>query len=67
MSDLNYGKDYRYAHNEPYAYAAGEKYFPDDVEPVKFYNPTDRGLEKKISDKLDFLKSLDEEYNKRKK
>lgn len=67
MSDLNYGKDYRYAHNEPYAYAAGEKYFPDDVEPVKFYNPTDRGLEKKISDKLDFLKSLDEAYNKRKK
>lgn len=67
MSDLNYGKDYRYAHNEPYAYAAGEKYFPDDVEPVKFYNPTDRGLERKISDKLDFLKSLDEEYNKRKK
>ena len=67
MSDLNYGKDYRYAHNEPYAYAAGEKYFPDDIEPVKFYNPTDRGLEKKISDKLDFLKSLDEAYNKRKK
>ena len=67
MSDLNYGKDYRYAHNEPYAYAAGEKYFPDDVEPVKFYNPTDRGLEKKISDKLDFLKSLDEAYNKRNK
>ncbi|MBL6685725.1 MAG: replication-associated recombination protein A [Methylophilaceae bacterium] len=59
MRELNYGKDYRYAHNEPHGYAAGEKYFPDEVEPVEFYKPTDRGLEKKISEKKDFLKKLD--------
>jgi len=51
MDNLGYGKNYRYAHNEDHAYAAGEKYFPDELEPVEFYKPTDRGLEKKISEK----------------
>jgi len=67
MNDLNYGKNYRYAHNEPYAYAAGEKYFPDELEPVEFYKPTDRGLEKKINEKKDFLKKLDLERKKESK
>lgn len=66
MNDLNYGKEYRYAHNEPNGYAAGEKYFPDEVDSVKFFKPTERGLEKKISEKQEFLKSLDKEYKKRK-
>ena len=66
MNDLNYGKEYRYAHNEPNGYAAGEKYFPDELESVKFFKPTHRGLEKKISEKQEFLKSLDKEYKKRK-
>ena len=54
MENLDYGKDYRYAHNEINAYAAGEKYFPDELDPVEFYKPTDRGLEKKIKEKLDY-------------
>ena len=66
MDDLVFGKNYRYAHNEEHAYAAGEKYFPDEVEPVEFYKPTDRGLEKKISEKKLFLKQLDQQHKKNK-
>lgn len=66
MNDLNYGKAYRYAHNEPNGYAAGENYFPDELDSVNFFKPSDRGLEKKISEKQSFLKSLDEEHKKRK-
>jgi len=66
MDNLGYGKNYRYAHNESHAYAAGEKYFPDELEPVEFYMPSDRGLEKKISEKKEFLKQLDEHYKKNK-
>ena len=66
MDDLGFGKNYRYAHNEEHAYAAGEKYFPDEVEPVEFYKPTDRGLEKKISEKKLFLKQLDQQHKKNK-
>ena len=43
MKELDYGKNYRYAHNEPEAYAAGEKYFPDNLDPIEFYKPTTRG------------------------
>jgi len=66
MGDLGFGKNYRYAHNEDHAYAAGEKYFPDELEPVEFYKPTDRGLEKKISEKKLFLKQLDQQHKKNK-
>ena len=66
MNDLNYGKAYRYAHNEPNGYAAGENYFPEELDSVNFFKPSDRGLEKKISEKQSFLKSLDEEHKKRK-
>ena len=59
MKDMGYGKNYRYAHHEAHAYAAGEKYFPDDLDPIQFYTPTERGLEIKINDKLNFLKTLD--------
>ena len=59
MKALDYGKEYRYAHNEPDAYAAGEQYFPDDMTPPQFYVPTPRGLEGKISEKLAGLRELD--------
>jgi putative ATPase len=59
MKALDYGKEYRYAHNEPDAYAAGEDYFPDDLAAIPFYQPTPRGLEGKISEKLKHLRELD--------
>lgn len=59
MKALDYGKEYRYAHNEPDAYAAGESYFPDDLAPQQFYTPTSRGLEGKIAEKLAHLQALD--------
>jgi putative ATPase len=67
MKSLDYGKDYRYAHNEEDAYAAGEQYFPDDMAPQQFYIPTPRGLEGKISEKLKRLKELDQTAIKSKK
>ncbi len=60
MKNLGYSRNYRYAHDEPYGYAAGEHYFPEDMEAMNWYQPVDRGLEKKIRDKLDFLHRLDE-------
>ena len=59
MKGLGYGKDYRYAHAEEDAYAAGESYFPDGMPAVEWYAPTDRGLEGKIREKLAYLRSLD--------
>jgi len=61
MKGLGYGRDYRYAHDEEGAYAAGEDYFPDGMPAVRWYAPTDRGLESKIREKLDYLRSLDAE------
>ncbi len=57
MKDLDYGKAYRYAHDEEGGFAAGEKYFPDDMEPPSFYQPVPRGLEIKIGAKLDELRA----------
>ena len=65
MKSLDYGKAYRYAHDEPEAYAAGEQYLPDDMPEVRFYQPTERGLEAKIKEKLAYLKDLDEQTDKR--
>ena len=66
MKQLDYGKDYRYAHNEAGGYAAGENYFPDGMPEVGFYEPTDRGLEVKIAEKLAQLRALNtvEKINK---
>lgn len=61
MKELGYGRAYRYAHDEPEAYAAGERYFPDDLPEQRFYTPSPRGLEGKIAEKLAHLKKLDEE------
>jgi putative ATPase len=59
MRQLDYGRKYRYAHDEPDAYAAGENYFPDGLEPRQYYQPAPRGLEIKIAEKLARLKALD--------
>jgi putative ATPase len=58
MKDLGYGKDYRYAHDEAGAFAAGESYLPDGMPPPEFYRPVERGLEIRIADKLRELKKL---------
>jgi len=65
MKELGYGKAYRYAHDEPDAYAAGEQYLPDELEGAQYYQPVDRGLEKKIADKLAWLRELDHKHNER--
>ncbi len=60
MKALEYGTEYRYAHDEPGAYAAGENYFPEELKDMQFYQPTERGMEQKIKEKLEYLRSLDE-------
>jgi putative ATPase len=66
MKDLDYGRDYRYAHDEADAYAAGEHYFPDAMDPAtRFYEPVARGLEIKIGEKLSQLRDLDAAAKKR--
>jgi putative ATPase len=59
MKQMHYGKAYRYAHDEPEAYAAGEKYLPDELQHHSFYQPTARGLEGKIGERLARLRELD--------
>lgn len=61
MKDLGYGAEYRYAHNEEGAFAAGEKYFPEAIHDRQYYFPTDRGLEQKIKQKLDYLTQRNEQ------
>jgi len=66
MKELGHGHAYRYAHDEPHGYAAGERYFPDGLD-AGFYRPTDRGLEAKIAQKLAFLRELDDQERSRKR
>ena len=58
--DLGYGEGYRYDHAEADAYAAGERYFPDEMHDEQFYFPTDRGLEQKIRERMATLRARDE-------
>jgi putative ATPase len=67
MKELGYGKLYRYAHDEPDAYAAGETYLPEGMREPGWYRPTPRGLEGKIGEKLAYLRSLDREAKKAEK
>jgi len=60
MKELGYGHAYRYAHDETEAYAAGETYFPDEVGEQKYYHPVDRGMEIRIRERTEYLRSLDE-------
>ena len=64
MKTMGMGKDYRYAHNEEGAYAAGETYLPDGIENPQWYRPTDRGLEAKIREKLAHMHELDSKCEK---
>ncbi len=57
MKQLGYGSGYRYAHDEPDAYAAGERYFPDDMPDQRYYHPTARGLEQRIGERLEQLRA----------
>ncbi|MGI2261429.1 replication-associated recombination protein A [Shewanella sp. GXUN23E] len=59
MKDMGIGEGYRYAHDEPNAYAMGENYFPEPLKDSRFYFPTERGFEKRIKDKLAHLAQLD--------
>ncbi|SIQ96086.1 replication-associated recombination protein A [Aquipseudomonas alcaligenes] len=67
MKELGYGEEYRYAHDEPDAYAAGEDYFPDELEPRRYYEPVPRGLELKIREKLERLAQLDRQSPRRRR
>ncbi|HZE92012.1 MAG TPA: replication-associated recombination protein A [Rhizobacter sp.] len=65
MKDLAYGRDYRYAHNEEGGFAAGERYWPDDLDPPRFYEPVPRGLELRIGERLQELRRLNEAARKK--
>jgi putative ATPase len=66
MKNLGYGKDYRYAHDEKDAFAAGEDYWPEGMPSLEWYRPTDRGLEAKIRERLEELRRRNAEaLNKR--
>ena len=64
MRDLGYGEGYRYAHEEQDAFAAGETYLPDGVAPQNWYQPTDRGLEQRIGERLAQLRARNERATK---
>jgi putative ATPase len=64
MKELGYGHEYRYAHDEPEAYAAGERYFPDAMPERRYYRPVERGLEAKIQQRLEYWRGLDRQAGK---
>ncbi|MCC2683041.1 MAG: Recombination protein MgsA [Nitrosospira multiformis] len=64
MKEMGFGRDYRYAHDDPDAYSAGEHYFPEGMPEIEFYRPTRRGFESKISERLAYLRELDKQAKK---
>lgn len=64
MKELGYGGQYRYAHDEAGGYAGGECYFPEPLKHTRYYYPVDRGMEKKIAEKLQYLRDLDQSSEK---
>ena len=65
MKELDYGKEYRYSHDEPEGYSAGESYFPETMPEMNYYQPVERGLEIKIKVKLEHLRELDRKAGKK--
>jgi len=65
MKELGHGKEYRYAHDEPHGYAAGESYLPEGMTQPHWYEPVERGLESQIKEKMAFLRQLDAEHQKK--
>ncbi|AZQ84560.1 replication-associated recombination protein A [Colwellia sp. Arc7-635] len=63
--ELGHGSEYRYAHDEVGGFAAGENYFPEEIAQTTLYQPTDRGLEKQLRDKLNYLNQLDQQSDQR--
>ncbi|WP_423809067.1 replication-associated recombination protein A [Proteus mirabilis] len=61
MSQMGYHENYRYAHDEPNGYAAGQHYFPEGIMRPGWYQPTDRGIERRLGERLAWLRSLDDE------
>jgi putative ATPase len=59
MKNLGYGKTYRYAHDEPEAYASGVNYFPENLPPQTYYHPVSRGFELKVAERLAYFRELD--------
>jgi putative ATPase len=66
MKNLGYGKDYRYAHDEADAFAAGESYLPEGMPAVEWYRPSERGMEIRIREKLEELRRLNAEARAKK-
>jgi putative ATPase len=64
MKSMDYGAEYRYAHDEPGAYAAGENYLPEELADATYYQPVERGLELKIKEKLAHFRELDKQSKK---
>ena len=64
MKDLGYGRDYRYAHDEPDGFAAGERYLPEGLPRTRFYEPMPRGLELRIGERLAELRQANERERK---
>ncbi|MEE4246406.1 MAG: replication-associated recombination protein A [Kangiellaceae bacterium] len=64
MKDMDYGTEYRYSHDEPQAFSAGQSYWPDDVAAQYFYQPVERGLEIQIKQKLQYLRQLNKDHKK---
>jgi putative ATPase len=64
MKELDYGKAYRYAHDEPDAYAAGETYFPEELGERSYYHPVDRGLEIRVAEKMTWFREQDRKARK---
>ena len=58
---LGYGAEYRYAHDEPHGFSPGQRYFPSGLDAERYYEPTDRGLEQKIKEKLAYLRNLNDQ------
>lgn len=67
MRELGFGEGYRYAHNEPGAYAAGETYLPEALAGSQFYQPSNRGMEKQLAEKLAYLRQLDQQSSNKRK
>lgn len=63
MTEMGHGEEYRYAHDEENAFAAGECYLPEEIKDSRFYHPVERGLEQKISEKLRYLDELNKASN----
>ncbi|MBA6415475.1 replication-associated recombination protein A [Colwellia sp. 6M3] len=63
--ELGHGEEYRYAHNEVGGFAAGENYFPEEIAQTTLYQPTDRGLEKQLREKLNYLNQLNQQSDQR--